>query len=74
MYYQDDAEDDVLEALLFSNSEIRRFLREKNIEEMKIILREYDSKDLSMLCEIAITYEEYEICAAARDILQERSM
>ncbi|WP_018614554.1 hypothetical protein [Segetibacter koreensis] len=73
MHYQDETIDDILETLLFSNSEIRRFLMEKNIEEIKIILSEYESKDLHTLCEAAIKYEEYEICCAVRDIIQERN-
>jgi hypothetical protein len=47
---------------------------EKNVEGMKIILRDYPANDLNMLSEIAISYEQYEICQAVRDTLKEKGI
>ncbi len=73
-YNKEKAAEEVMEALNFSNSKIRDYLIEKNIEEMKIILRSYDPADLNMLSEISLSYEQYEICQAVRDILKEKKI
>lgn len=64
--------EDVFKALTFSESKIRDYLREKDVEGMKSIFRGYSSMDLKMFSDIAISYELYEVCRAVKDILQER--
>lgn len=64
----------VLDALNFSNSNIRQYLAQKDIEEMKTILRHFDSLDLHILSSIAIEYEEYEVCQSIKDIFNERTL
>ncbi len=54
-YNKERAVEEVLEGLYFSSSKIRDYLMENNIEEMKIILRDYAANDLNMLSEIAIS-------------------
>jgi hypothetical protein len=64
-------EQDVLKALTFSNSDIRRFLVEKNFDNVKIFLRHFEHPDLKMLSDIAIQYEEYELCQVIKELLSE---
>lgn len=65
---------EVIEAFSFASSIIMKsYIAKKDIEEMKNFLRDFDSFDLTMLSELAVKYEEYEICQSVRDILQERS-
>ena len=64
-------EKEVLKALTFSNSDIRRFLVEKNFDNVKIFLRHFEPADLKMLSHIAIQYEEYELCQVIKELLTE---
>jgi hypothetical protein len=51
---------------------LRVFLRGKNINEMKEVLRELDETSLNLLCEMSLPHEDYEICQAVHEVLDEK--
>jgi hypothetical protein len=71
-YSGEESLQEVLQALNFSNSKIRTCLNEKNAAEVRTVLIDYSSFDLRMLSEIAIRYEQYEICQTVKEILEQR--
>ena len=52
-------------------SKLRLFLKGKDKEDMKEILRELDPSSLHVLCEMSLPDEDYEICQAVQEVLQE---
>lgn len=52
-------------------SKLRLFLKGKNKTEMKEILRELDASSLHVLCEMSLPDEDYEICQAVQEVLEE---
>jgi hypothetical protein len=71
-YPNEESLQDVLEAFNLSNDRMRNFLNEINSEEVKTILTNCSSFDLRMLSDIAILYEQYEICQTVKEILHQR--
>jgi hypothetical protein len=71
-YSNEESLQEVLEALNYADGEMRTLLNEINSEEAKTILAEYSSFDLRMLSDIAIRFEQYEVCQSVKDILQQR--
>lgn len=53
-------------------SKLRLFLKGKTKEEIKDVLRELDTASLNMLCEMSLPEEDYEICAAVQEVLDEK--
>jgi hypothetical protein len=53
-------------------SKLRLFLKGKDKEEIKEVLRELDSSSLHLLCEMSLPEEDYEICAAVQEVLAEK--
>jgi hypothetical protein len=53
-------------------SKLRVFLKGKNKEEVKDVLRELDRPSLEMLCEMSLPEEDYEICQAVKEVLDEK--
>lgn len=52
-------------------SKLRLFLKGKDKDDMKEILRELDPASLHVLCEMSLPEEDYEICQAVQEVLQE---
>jgi hypothetical protein len=52
-------------------SKLRLFLKGKSKAEMKEILRELDATSLRLICEMSLPEEDYEICQAVHEILEE---
>jgi hypothetical protein len=52
-------------------SKLRLFLKGKSKEEIKEVLRELDEPSLHMLCEMSLPEEDYEICQAVQEVLNE---
>ena len=52
-------------------SKLRLFLKGKDKNEIKEILRELDEPSLNMLCEMSLPDEDYEICQAVQEVLLE---
>lgn len=50
---------------------LRLFLKGKDKEDMKVILRELDKNSLHVLCEMSLPDEDYEICQAVQEVLNE---
>jgi hypothetical protein len=71
-YSNEESLQEVLEALNYADGQMRTLLNEINSEEAKTILAEYSSFDLRMLSDIAIRFEQYEVCQSVKDILQQR--
>ena len=72
-----DEHDDVLkrfeEAIADVKVRMRQHLLEKPYEEMKTILKDYPDNELAVLCNIYDPeHEDYEICQAVAEILEER--
>jgi hypothetical protein len=65
-------EEEVLKALTFSNSDIRKFLVERSFDNIRVFLRVFEPKDLRMLSDIAIQYEKYELCQVVKELLIEK--
>ena len=53
-------------------SKLRLFLKGKSKEEVKEILRELDAPSLNLLCEMSLPEEDYEICQAVKEVLEEK--
>lgn len=53
-------------------SKLRLFLKGKSKEEVKEILRELDKPSLDLLCEMSLPEEDYEICQAVKEVLEEK--
>ncbi len=53
-------------------SKLRLFLKGKSKEEVKEILRELDKPSLDLLCEMSLPDEDYEICQAVKEVLEEK--
>ena len=53
-------------------SKLRVFLKGKNMEEIKEVLRELDKSSLHVLCEMSLPDEDYEICQAVQEVLKEK--
>jgi hypothetical protein len=53
-------------------SKLRIFLKGKNKEEVKDVLRELDKQSLHLLCEMSLPDEDYEICQAVQEVLNEK--
>ena len=53
-------------------SKLRLFLKGKDKEEIKEVLRELDRASLDLLCEMSLPEEDYEICAAVQEVLAEK--
>jgi hypothetical protein len=53
-------------------SKLRIFLKDKNHEEIKDVLRELDAPSLNVLCEMSLPDEDYEICHAVQEVLKEK--
>jgi hypothetical protein len=53
-------------------TKLRLFLKGKDKEDMKEILRELDSSSLHVLCEMSLPDEDYEICQAVQEVLKEQ--
>jgi hypothetical protein len=64
-------EKEVLKAVTFSNSDIRKFLVAKNFGNVKAFLQPFEPTDLKMLSDIAIQYEKYELCQVVKELLIE---
>jgi hypothetical protein len=71
-YSNEESLQEVLEALNYADGQMRTLLNEINSEEAKTILAEYSSFDLRMLSDIAMRFEQYEICQSVKDILEQR--
>lgn len=54
-------------------SKLRLFLKGKDKEDMKEILRELDRSSLHVLCEMSLPDEDYEICQAVQEVLNEQA-
>jgi hypothetical protein len=52
-------------------TKLRMFLKGKSKEDMKEILRELDKPSLIVLCEMSLPDEDYEICQAVQEVLDE---
>jgi hypothetical protein len=52
-------------------TKLRQFLKGKDKDEIKEILRELDEPSLNMLCEMSLPEEDYEICQAVQEVLHE---
>jgi hypothetical protein len=52
-------------------SKLRMFLKGKSKDEIKEVLRELDEPSLNMLCEMSLPDEDYEICQAVQEVLNE---
>jgi hypothetical protein len=52
---------------------LRLFLKGKDKEDMKKVLRELDKSSLHVLCEMSLPDEDYEICQAVQEVLAEDS-
>jgi hypothetical protein len=52
-------------------SKLRIFLKGKSKEEIKNVLRELDRASLHVLCEMSLPEEDYEICQAVKEVLEE---
>jgi hypothetical protein len=52
---------------------LRLFLKGKEKEDMKKILRELDKSSLHVLCEMSLPDEDYEICQAVHEVLAEHT-
>lgn len=52
-------------------SKLRLFLKNKSKEQVKEILRELDEPSLNMLCEMSLPEEDYEICQAVKEVIEE---
>lgn len=52
-------------------NKLRLFLKGKDKEDMKRILRELDRSSLHVLCEMSLPDEDYEICQAVHEVLSE---
>ena len=53
-------------------SKLRIFLKGKDKEQIKDILRELDKGSLNLLCEMSLPEEDYEICQAVQEVLHEK--
>jgi hypothetical protein len=53
-------------------TKLRVFLKGKDKEEVKDILRELDNASLHLLCEMSLPEEDYEICQAVKEVLDEK--
>ena len=53
-------------------SRLRLFLKGKKHEEIKDVLREFDEASLRMICEMSLPEEDYEICHAVQEVLDEK--
>src|SRR5262245_47505388 len=53
-------------------AKLRLFLKGKDKEEIKDVLRELDNPSLHLLCEMSLPDEDYEICAAVQEVLAEK--
>jgi hypothetical protein len=54
-------------------NKLRQFLKGKDKEDMKTILRELDKSSLHVLCEMSLPDEDYEICQAVQEVLAEQN-
>jgi hypothetical protein len=54
-------------------SKLRLFLKGKNKDEVKDVLRELDKPSLQLLCEMSLPDEDYEICQAVKEVLEEKA-
>jgi len=52
-------------------TKLRVFLKGKDKEQVKDILREFDKPSLNLLCELSLPEEDYEICQAVQEVLHE---
>jgi hypothetical protein len=50
---------------------LRLFLKGKSKPEIKEVLRELDKPSLQLLCEMSLPEEDYEICQAVKEVLEE---
>jgi len=50
---------------------LRHFLKGRSKEDMKDVLRELDKASLQILCEMSLPDEDYEICQAVQEVLDE---
>jgi hypothetical protein len=57
---------------LIVKTKLRLFLKGKDKEDMKVILRELDASSLHVLCEMSLPDEDYEICQAVQEVLHEQ--
>jgi hypothetical protein len=53
-------------------SKLRLFLKGKSKPEIKEVLRELDKPSLQLLCEMSLPEEDYEICQAVKEVLEEK--
>lgn len=53
-------------------TKLRLFLKGKQKEEIKEVLRELDKPSLDLLCEMSLPDEDYEICQAVQEVLAEK--
>lgn len=53
-------------------SKLRLFLKGKDKDEIKEVLRELDKPSLDLLCEMSLPEEDYEICQAVQEVLAEK--
>jgi hypothetical protein len=53
-------------------TKLHEFLRGKDHEQVKDILRELDKNSLHLLCEMSLPEEDYEICHAVQEVLKEK--
>lgn len=51
---------------------LRQFLKGRSKEDMKDVLRDLDSASLELLCEMSLPDEDYEICQAVQEVLDEK--
>jgi hypothetical protein len=54
-------------------SKLRIFLKGKSKNEIKEVLRELDRPSLHLLCEMSLPEEDYEICQAVKEVLEEKT-
>jgi hypothetical protein len=53
-------------------TKLHAFLKGKDMDEIKDILRELDKNSLHLLCEMSLPDEDYEICQAVQEVLKEK--
>jgi len=54
-------------------TKLRIFLKGKSKNEIKEVLRELDKASLHLICEMSLPEEDYEICQAVKEVLEEKT-
>ncbi len=54
-------------------TKLRLFLKGKAMADVKDVLRELDKASLELLCELSLPEEDYEMCQAVKEVLEEKA-